>query len=103
MAGTRITGFAKTYLQNMRVGGRAMGYEHNHISVDKDVMGGVPCITGTRVPVATILGHLANGVSQSDLVREYPRIDFEDIRAALDYAAFTLSKAAALKVAVWQK
>lgn len=76
-----------------------MDYEHNRISVDKDIMGGVPCITGTRVPVATLLGHLANGVSQSDLVREYPRIDFEDIRAALNFAAETLSESG-LKVAV---
>ena len=57
------------------------------ISVDHRVMGGVPCIRGTRMPVATIVGMVSEGMSTEEIVAEFPQLEGEDIRAALQYAA----------------
>ena len=60
------------------------------ISVDKNVRFGKPVITGTRVPVDLILGKLAGGMTYEEVMTEY-EISREDILAALDYAAKTIS------------
>jgi uncharacterized protein (DUF433 family) len=57
------------------------------ISVDHRIMGGVPCVAGTRIPVATVVGLVANGLSAGDIVAEYPQLAVEDVRACLAYAA----------------
>ncbi len=57
------------------------------ISIDHRVMGGVPCIRGTRVPVATVVASLAEGMAPEDLVREFPQLVPEDVAEALRYAA----------------
>lgn len=57
------------------------------ISVDHRVMGGVPCITGTRIPVATVVGMVAEDMSTDEIVTEFPQLDPEDIRTALRFAA----------------
>jgi len=57
------------------------------ISVDHRVMGGVLCIRGTRIPVATVVGMVAEGMSTDEIVTEFPQLDPEDIRAALQFAA----------------
>jgi len=57
------------------------------ISMDPKVMAGKPVIRGTRIPVELIVRMLAQGVPESDILREYPRLQPEDIRAALTYAA----------------
>jgi uncharacterized protein (DUF433 family) len=57
------------------------------ISVDHRVMGGVPCVTGTRIPVATIVGLVATGLSAEEITAEYPQLTVEDVRACLEYAA----------------
>ena len=61
------------------------------ISVDEKVRFGRPVITGTRVPVDLVLGKLAAGMSYQEVMAEY-EIAREDILAALDYAAKTLSR-----------
>lgn len=53
-------------------------------------MGGVPCIHGLRIPVATVLGMIADGVSTQQIVTELPPLEPEDIAAALRYAADTV-------------
>jgi len=53
------------------------------ISVDHRVMGGVPCIRGTRIPVATVVASLAEGMTPEDLVREFPQLVPEDVAEAL--------------------
>jgi uncharacterized protein (DUF433 family) len=58
-----------------------------HISVIPDLHHGDPCITGTRIPVATILGSLADGMTPGEIVEEYPQLGEQDIQAALAYAA----------------
>jgi uncharacterized protein (DUF433 family) len=65
-----------------------MGFER--ISVDHQVMGGVPCIRGTRIPVATVVSLVAEGSSAADIVTGYPQLDVNDVRAALEYAAATV-------------
>lgn len=61
--------------------------KHERISIDPNVMAGKPCIKGTRVPVEKILRELGDGLSYEEIVREYPRLTVEDIRAALSFAA----------------
>lgn len=60
---------------------------HERISVDPKVMSGVPCVRGTRVPVATVLDMLAQGMSEAEILAAYPSLSADDIRAALAYAA----------------
>lgn len=57
------------------------------ITVDPDQMGGVPCIRGLRIPVATILRMLAGGMSEQEILAEYPDLEPEDIRESLRFAA----------------
>ena len=57
------------------------------ITVDPRQMSGVPCIRSLRIPVATVVGMVAEGMSVDDIVREHPTLEPEDIREALQYAA----------------
>jgi uncharacterized protein (DUF433 family) len=59
----------------------------DHITVDKDIHHGEPCIKGTRVPVAIIVGSIADGMSMDEILAEYPQLKRESIQAALAYAA----------------
>ncbi len=59
----------------------------DRITVDHRVMGGVPCVRGTRIPVATVLGMIADGMTPGDILGEYPQLTQEDIHDALRYAA----------------
>jgi len=57
------------------------------ITIEPDKMGGVPCIRGLRIPVATVVGMVANGMTEKDTLEAYPDLEPEDIREALLYAA----------------
>ena len=57
------------------------------ITVDPNQMGGVPCIRGLRIPVATVVGTLAEGATPDEVLRLYPDLQPEDVREALRYAA----------------
>jgi uncharacterized protein (DUF433 family) len=61
--------------------------EFSRITVDHRQMGGVPCIRGMRIPVATVVGMLADGMSQDEILAAFPDLEREDIREALHYAA----------------
>ena len=50
-------------------------------------MGGVPCIRNLRIPVATVIEMVADGMSPSDILNAYPDLEAEDIREALRFAA----------------
>ena len=58
----------------------------DRISIDSKVYHGQACIRGTRIPVHQILRMLANGDTVEDLLREYPSVTWEDIRACFDCA-----------------
>lgn len=57
------------------------------ISVDHRIMGGVPCIRGTRIPVATVVAMVAEGLTAAEIVAQFPQLTAEDIQDALRYAA----------------
>ena len=57
------------------------------ITVDPQQMGGVPCIRGLRIPVATVVGMIADGVTNAEILAAYPDLQREDIPEALRYAA----------------
>ncbi len=61
------------------------------LSMDPNVMVGKPVIRDTRIPVELVVRTLAQGVSESTILREYPSLQPEDIRAALAYAAAVLA------------
>ncbi len=61
--------------------------EFRRITVNPDQMGGVPCIRGLRIPVATVLGMLADGMTTEEILNDYPDLETEDIEEALRYAA----------------
>jgi uncharacterized protein (DUF433 family) len=61
------------------------------ISLAPQVMLGKPVIRGTRIPVERIVRMLAQGIPEDDILREYPRLQPDDIRAALAYAAQVLA------------
>jgi len=52
-----------------------------------DQMGGVPCIRGLRIPVAAVVGMVADGMSEQEILGAYPDLEAEDVREALRYAA----------------
>jgi uncharacterized protein (DUF433 family) len=54
-------------------------------------MDGKPVIRGTRVPVELIVRMLAEGISEQEILEEYPRLTPQDVRAALGYAASVLA------------
>jgi len=70
------------------------------IIIDPKIMAGKPVIRGTRIPVELIVRMLAQGIPEGDILREYPRLETEDIRAALAYAAQLLANEDVFPLAV---
>ena len=62
-----------------------MRYER--ITINSDQMGGVPCIRGLRIPVATVVGMVSDGMTEKDILKAYPDLTVQDIRESLRYAA----------------
>jgi uncharacterized protein (DUF433 family) len=58
------------------------------ITSDPKVMGGKPCIRGLRVTVGTVVGLVAAGHTDAEILKLYPYLEAEDIRQALSYAAW---------------
>ncbi len=59
----------------------------DRISIDPAVCGGKPCVRGTRIWVSLILDLLASGMSEAEVISQYPALKHEDILAALAYGA----------------
>jgi uncharacterized protein (DUF433 family) len=57
------------------------------ITVEANKMGGVPCIRGLRVPVATVVAMVADRMTEQEILADYPYLEAEDIKEALQYAA----------------
>ena len=55
------------------------------ITTNPKQMGGAPCIRGLRIPVATVMVMIADGMTEAEVLRAYPDLETEDIRAALRY------------------
>lgn len=56
------------------------------VAIDPEVHHGAPCIKGTRIPVAAIVGSLADDMTPEEIMDAYPQLTSDDIRAALAYA-----------------
>ncbi len=59
----------------------------SRITVDPNQMNGTPCLRGLRIPVATVVDMIADGMSEADILAAYPDLEKEDITEALRYAA----------------
>ncbi len=64
----------------------------SRITVDHSKMGGMPCIRGLRIPVATVVGMIADGISTEEILKAFPDLEREDIQEALRYAAETVTE-----------
>jgi uncharacterized protein (DUF433 family) len=64
----------------------------DRMTLDPAVMGGKPCIRGLRVPVGTLLGLVATGVSRERIFAAYPYLEPEELDAAFAYAAWRLEE-----------
>ena len=62
--------------------------QFNRITFDPLVMGGRACIRGLRVTVALIINLVANNMTAAEILKEYPDLEEEDVRQALQYAAW---------------
>jgi uncharacterized protein (DUF433 family) len=69
---------------------------HKIITIEPDKRSGKPCIRGTRMTVTDVLEYLAAGMTHDELLREFPDLTEEDIRACLAFAADRERKLATL-------
>jgi uncharacterized protein (DUF433 family) len=60
---------------------------YTRITIDKSQMDGVPCIRHMRIPVATVVAMVADGMSVDEILEAYPDIEKEDVKEALYFAA----------------
>lgn len=72
---------------------RRVMHHLERITHDPAVMGGKPCIRGMRVTVGTIMGLLAAGQTEDQILEAYPYLEAADVRAALAYAAWRTQEA----------
>lgn len=70
------------------------------IQIDPDLHHGDPCIRGTRIPVAILVGSLADGMSVKDILEAYPQLEPADIQASLAYASEIMRRDVFLPFAV---
>ena len=59
----------------------------NRITVDPNQMGGMPCIRGLRIPVATVVAMIADGMTETEILDNYPDLEPGDVQEALQFAA----------------
>jgi uncharacterized protein (DUF433 family) len=59
----------------------------DRISIDPAIRSGKPCIKGTRITVYDILDYLAGGMTETQILRDFPSLAREDVKAALEFAA----------------
>lgn len=60
----------------------------DRITFDPKIMGGRACIRGMRIPVSVIVGQIAHGASHDEILGEYPDLEPDDVRQAIEYAAW---------------
>lgn len=64
----------------------------NRITVDPAQCFGKPCIRNLRLPVHSLLSYLAGGMTEAEILKEWPELEPEDIRQALAYAAWATAE-----------
>jgi uncharacterized protein (DUF433 family) len=75
----------REYPEMTTFGGASMTF--TRITVRPEQMGGVPCIRGLRIPVATVVDMVADGMTREEILAAYPDLEAGDIEEALRYAA----------------
>jgi uncharacterized protein (DUF433 family) len=60
----------------------------DRITFDPEIMGGRACIRGMRMPVSVIVGQIAHGATFGEILQDYPDLEREDIKQAIEYAAW---------------
>jgi uncharacterized protein (DUF433 family) len=65
---------------------------YGRITIDPAQMGGQPCIRGLRIPVSIVVGMLAEGMTEAEVLAAYPDLTSDDVREALRYAAEAVSE-----------
>ena len=60
---------------------------HDRIAIDPEVRSGKPCVRGTRITVYDVLEYLAGGMTEDQILDDFPSLKREDIRAVLEFAA----------------
>ena len=78
---------ASRYIFVNEPSGQGHAMKFTRITVDPKQMGGVPCIRGLRIPVATVVAMVADGMAEEEILAAYPDLEREDLREALRYAA----------------
>lgn len=73
--------------------------QQDRIVLDPKIMAGKPVIRGTRIPVELLVRMVAQGIPETEILQEYPRLQTDDIRAALNYAAQVLADEAVFPLA----
>lgn len=68
------------------------------ITANKEILGGKPVIKGTRISVEFVLGLLASGVIENEILQDYPHLTKGDIRSCLEYAAHALKNEICLEL-----
>lgn len=66
--------------------------DFDRITIDPGRCFGKPCIRHLRMPVHSILGYLAGGMTEADVLKEWPELEPEDLRQALGYAAWVTAE-----------
>ena len=66
--------------------------KYTRITIKPGRMNGVPCIRELRIPVATIVSMVADGMTEEEILKAYPDLEAEDIREALKFAAESVSE-----------
>jgi uncharacterized protein (DUF433 family) len=67
--------------------GKVVSAMFDRITFDPQIMGGRACIRGLRMTVSMVVNLVANGMTTEEILKEYPDLEPEDIRQALQYAA----------------
>ncbi len=62
--------------------------EFKRITFDPKIMGGQACIRGMRIPVSLIVNLVANGLTTDEIIKEYPDLETDDVKEALQYASW---------------
>ena len=72
---------------------------HDRITIEAGKRGGKPCVRKMRITVYDVLNMLANGMSNEDIIADYPELELADIKACLAFAADREHKVSGLRVA----
>jgi len=65
--------------------------QFKRVTFNSQIMGGQACIRGMRIPVSLLVNLVANGMTNEQIIKEYPDISAEDIKESLQYAAWLAS------------